>query len=145
MNLRKIDTINIAKYTEHNWEELRHEWEEYSKIDTLCLGACLLKYNTVMKEVVYQNISNNLTAPSLSLKGWYYLYHYDKPSKELERMQIIPKDELCEEKLMREKQLRDRMRVEKKEELIHLSDIISEELLKEVEYRQIGDPSQQIR
>ncbi|ESO91506.1 hypothetical protein LOTGIDRAFT_153948 [Lottia gigantea] len=31
-----------------------------------------------MKEVVFQNISNNLTAPSLSLKGWYYLYHYDK-------------------------------------------------------------------
>ncbi|ESO90766.1 hypothetical protein LOTGIDRAFT_163648 [Lottia gigantea] len=59
--------INIAKYTKDNWESLRHEWEPYAKRDTLCLGACLIKYNKVMKEVVFQNISNNLTAP-LSLK-----------------------------------------------------------------------------
>ncbi|ESP03495.1 hypothetical protein LOTGIDRAFT_171433 [Lottia gigantea] len=70
MNLRKITDINIAKYTEDNWESLRHEWEPYAKRDTLCLGACLIKYNKVMKEVVFQNISNNLTAPSLSLKEY---------------------------------------------------------------------------
>ncbi|ESP04578.1 hypothetical protein LOTGIDRAFT_170670 [Lottia gigantea] len=29
-------------------------------------------------------MSNNLTAPSLSLKGWYYLYHYDKEMVEEE-------------------------------------------------------------
>ncbi|ESP02769.1 hypothetical protein LOTGIDRAFT_156714 [Lottia gigantea] len=83
-NLRKIADVDIAKYTQDNWEELRHEWEPYAKRDTLCLGACLLKYNQVMKEVVNQNISNNLTAPSLSLKGWYYLYHYDKEMVEEE-------------------------------------------------------------
>ncbi|ESO92302.1 hypothetical protein LOTGIDRAFT_162604 [Lottia gigantea] len=69
LNLRKITDINIAKYIEDNWESLRHEWEPYAKRDTLCLGACLIKYNKVMKEVVFQNISNNLTAPSLSLKA----------------------------------------------------------------------------
>ncbi|ESO92306.1 hypothetical protein LOTGIDRAFT_162609 [Lottia gigantea] len=74
-NLRKIADVDIAKYTQDNWEELRHEWEPYAKRDTLCLGACLIKYNQVTKEVVNQNMSNNLTAPSLS--GWYYLYHYD--------------------------------------------------------------------
>ncbi|ESP02830.1 hypothetical protein LOTGIDRAFT_156779 [Lottia gigantea] len=84
MNLRKITDNNIAKYTEDNWESLRHEWEPYATRDTLCLGACLIKYNKVMKEVVLQNISNNLTAPSLSLKGWYYLYHYHKEMVEEE-------------------------------------------------------------
>ncbi|ESO85011.1 hypothetical protein LOTGIDRAFT_168273 [Lottia gigantea] len=90
-NLRKIADVDIAKYTRDNWEELRHEWEPYAKRDepyakrdTLCLGACLIKYNQVTKEVVNQNMSNNLTAPSLSLKGWYYLYHYDKEMVEEE-------------------------------------------------------------
>ncbi|ESO95270.1 hypothetical protein LOTGIDRAFT_175179 [Lottia gigantea] len=83
-NLRKIADVDIAKYTQDNWEELRHEWEPYAKRDTLCLGACLIKYNQVVKEVVSQNISDNLTAPSLSLKGWYYLYHYDKEMVEEE-------------------------------------------------------------
>ncbi|ESP00224.1 hypothetical protein LOTGIDRAFT_173385 [Lottia gigantea] len=83
-NLRKIVDVDIAKYTRDNWEELRHEWEPYAKRDTLCLGACLIKYNQVTKEVVNQNMSNNLTAPSLSLKGWYYLYHYDKEMVEEE-------------------------------------------------------------
>ncbi|ESO98469.1 hypothetical protein LOTGIDRAFT_174280 [Lottia gigantea] len=83
-NLRKIADVDIAKYTQDNWEELRHEWEPYAKRDTLCLGACLIKYNQVTKEVVNQNMSNNLTAPSLSLKGWYYLYHYDKEMVEEE-------------------------------------------------------------
>ncbi|ESO89867.1 hypothetical protein LOTGIDRAFT_164555 [Lottia gigantea] len=78
MNLRKITDINVAKYTKDNWESLRHEWEPYAKRDTLCLGSCLIKYNQVTKEVLNQNMSNNLTAPSLSFKGWYYLYHYDK-------------------------------------------------------------------
>ncbi|ESO94397.1 hypothetical protein LOTGIDRAFT_175451 [Lottia gigantea] len=78
-NLRKIADVDIAKYTQDNWEELRHD-----KRDTLCLGACLIKYNQVTKEVVNQNMSNNLTAPSLSLKGWYYLYHYDKEMVEEE-------------------------------------------------------------
>ncbi|ESO98595.1 hypothetical protein LOTGIDRAFT_174129 [Lottia gigantea] len=94
MNLRKITDINIAKYTEDNWESLRHEWEPYAKRDTLCLGACLIKYNQAMKEVVFQNISNNLTAPSLSLKGWYYLYHYDKEMVEeewYESTRMVPK------------------------------------------------------
>ncbi|ESO99256.1 hypothetical protein LOTGIDRAFT_173744 [Lottia gigantea] len=62
-NLRKIADVDIAKYTQDNWEELRHEWEPYAKRDTLCLGACLIKYNQVTKEVVNQNMSNNLTAP----------------------------------------------------------------------------------
>ncbi|ESO85529.1 hypothetical protein LOTGIDRAFT_155015 [Lottia gigantea] len=62
MNLRKIEDVDIAKYTKDNWEPLRHEWEPYAKRDTLCLGACLIKYNQAMKEVVFQNISNNLTA-----------------------------------------------------------------------------------
>ncbi|ESO99914.1 hypothetical protein LOTGIDRAFT_158072 [Lottia gigantea] len=83
-NLRKIADVDIAKYTQDNWEELRHEWEPYAKRDTLCLGACLIKYNQVTKEVVNQNMSNNLMAPSLSLKGWYYLYHYDKEMVEEE-------------------------------------------------------------
>ncbi|ESO99234.1 hypothetical protein LOTGIDRAFT_173776 [Lottia gigantea] len=94
MNLRKITDINIAKYTEDNWESLGHEWEPYAKRDTLCLGACLIKYNKVMKEVVFQNISNNLTAPSLSLKGWYYLYHYNKKMVEeewYETTRMVPK------------------------------------------------------
>ncbi|ESO96101.1 hypothetical protein LOTGIDRAFT_160086 [Lottia gigantea] len=94
MNLRKITDINIAKYTKDNWESLRHEWEPYTKRDTLCLGACLIKYNQAMKEVVFQNISNNLTAPSLSLKGWYYLYHYDKEMLEeewYESTRMVPK------------------------------------------------------
>ncbi|ESO91870.1 hypothetical protein LOTGIDRAFT_163231 [Lottia gigantea] len=84
MNLRKITDIDIAKYTKDNWESLRHEWEPYAKRDTLCLGSCLIKYNQVTKEVVNQNMSNNLTAPSLSFKGWYYLYHYDKEMVEEE-------------------------------------------------------------
>ncbi|ESO92966.1 hypothetical protein LOTGIDRAFT_161994 [Lottia gigantea] len=42
MNLRKITDINITKYTEDNWESVRHEWEPYAKRDTLCLGACLI-------------------------------------------------------------------------------------------------------
>ncbi|ESP00789.1 hypothetical protein LOTGIDRAFT_173057 [Lottia gigantea] len=83
-NLRKIADVDIAKYTQDNWEELRHEWEPYAKRDTLCLGACIEKYNQAMKDVVIQNMSNNLTAPSLSLKGWYYLYHYDKEMVEEE-------------------------------------------------------------
>ncbi|ESO99233.1 hypothetical protein LOTGIDRAFT_173775 [Lottia gigantea] len=83
-NLRKIADVDIAKYTQDNWEELRHEWEPYAKMDTLCLGACLIKYNQVMKEVVNQNMSNSLTAPSLSLRGWYYLSHYDKEMVEEE-------------------------------------------------------------
>ncbi|ESO82750.1 hypothetical protein LOTGIDRAFT_155768 [Lottia gigantea] len=94
MNLRKITDISIAKYTKDNWESLRHEWEPYSKRDTLCLGAFLIKYNQAMKEVVFQNISNNLTAPSLSLKGWYYLYHYDKEMVEeewYESTRMVPK------------------------------------------------------
>ncbi|ESO82149.1 hypothetical protein LOTGIDRAFT_170295 [Lottia gigantea] len=62
-------------------KSLRHEWEPYAKRDTLCLRACLIKYNKVMKEVVFQNIFNDLTAPSLSLKGWYYVYHYNKEIK----------------------------------------------------------------
>ncbi|ESO90931.1 hypothetical protein LOTGIDRAFT_175791 [Lottia gigantea] len=68
MNLRKIEDVNIAKYTKDNWESLRPEWEPYAKRDTLCLGACLIKYNQAMKKTVFQNVSNNLTAPSLSLK-----------------------------------------------------------------------------
>ncbi|ESO98149.1 hypothetical protein LOTGIDRAFT_174325 [Lottia gigantea] len=94
MNLRKITDINIAKYTKENWESLRHEREPHAKRDTLCLGACLIKYNQVMKEVVFQNSSNNLTAPSLSLKGWYYLYHYDKEMVEeewYESTRMVPK------------------------------------------------------
>ncbi|ESO84630.1 hypothetical protein LOTGIDRAFT_168488 [Lottia gigantea] len=94
MNLRKIEDVYIAKYTKDNWESLRHEWEPYAKRDTLCLGACLIKYNQAMKEVVFQNISNNLTAPSLSLKGWYYLYHYDKEMVEeewYETTRMVPK------------------------------------------------------
>ncbi|ESP01329.1 hypothetical protein LOTGIDRAFT_157508 [Lottia gigantea] len=93
MNLRKIADINIAKYTKDNWEPLRHEWEPYAKRDTVCLGACLIKYNQAMKEVVFQNISNNLTAP-LSLKGWYCLYHYDKEMVEeewYESTRMVPK------------------------------------------------------
>ncbi|ESO92184.1 hypothetical protein LOTGIDRAFT_162840 [Lottia gigantea] len=89
MNLGKIEDVNIAKYTKDNWESLRHEWEPYAKRDTLCLGACLIKYNQAMKEVAFQNISNNLTAPSLSLKGWYYLYHYDKEMVEEEWYEIL--------------------------------------------------------
>ncbi|ESO97230.1 hypothetical protein LOTGIDRAFT_174513 [Lottia gigantea] len=93
-NLRKIADVDIAKYTQDNWEELRDEWEPYAKRHTLCPGACLIKYNQVMKEVVNQNISNNLTAPSLSLKGWYYLYHYDKEMVEeewYETTRMVPK------------------------------------------------------
>ncbi|ESO99368.1 hypothetical protein LOTGIDRAFT_158455 [Lottia gigantea] len=48
-NLRKIADVDIAKYTRDNWEELRHEWEPYAKRDTLCLGACLIKYNQFCK------------------------------------------------------------------------------------------------
>ncbi|ESP03441.1 hypothetical protein LOTGIDRAFT_171381 [Lottia gigantea] len=44
-------------------------------MDTLCLGACLVKYNKVMKEAANQNISNNLTAPSLSFKDLLQLLH----------------------------------------------------------------------
>ncbi|ESP02035.1 hypothetical protein LOTGIDRAFT_157165 [Lottia gigantea] len=80
MNLRKIEDVNIAKYIKDNWESLRHEWEPYAKRDTLCLGACLIKYNQAMKKTVFQNVSNNLTAPSLSLK--------DKVLKEEEFRQI---------------------------------------------------------
>ncbi|ESO87225.1 hypothetical protein LOTGIDRAFT_154728 [Lottia gigantea] len=93
--LQKITDINIAKYTEDNWESLRHEWEHYAKRDTLCLGACLIKYNKVMKEVVFQNISNNLTDPSLSLKGWYYLYHYSKEMVE-EEWSETPSDNIID-------------------------------------------------
>ncbi|ESO91888.1 hypothetical protein LOTGIDRAFT_163250 [Lottia gigantea] len=78
MNLRKITDIDIAKYTKDNWESLGHEWEPYAKRDTLCLASCLIKHKQVTKEVVNQNMSNNLTVPSLSFKGWYYLYNYDK-------------------------------------------------------------------
>ncbi|ESP04702.1 hypothetical protein LOTGIDRAFT_170538 [Lottia gigantea] len=94
MNLRKITDIGISKYTKDNWESLRHEWEPYAKRDTLCLGSCLIKYNQVTKEVVNQNMSNNLTAPSLSFKGWYYLYHYDKEMVEeewYETTRMVPK------------------------------------------------------
>ncbi|ESO91146.1 hypothetical protein LOTGIDRAFT_153576 [Lottia gigantea] len=94
MNLRKITDINIANYTEDNWESLRQEWEPYAKRDTLCLGACLIKYNQVTKEVVNQNMSNNLTTPALSFKGWYYLYHYDKEMVEeewYETTRMVPK------------------------------------------------------
>ncbi|ESO90495.1 hypothetical protein LOTGIDRAFT_164078 [Lottia gigantea] len=86
--------VDIVKYTKDNWESLRHEWEPYAKRDTLCLGACLIKYNQAMKETVFQNVSNNLTAPSLSLKGWYYLYHYDKEMVEeewYETTRMVPK------------------------------------------------------
>ncbi|ESO85895.1 hypothetical protein LOTGIDRAFT_167649 [Lottia gigantea] len=34
-NLRKIADVDIAKYTQDNWEELRYEWEPYAKRDTL--------------------------------------------------------------------------------------------------------------
>ncbi|ESO85713.1 hypothetical protein LOTGIDRAFT_155206 [Lottia gigantea] len=94
MNSRKITDIDIAKYTKDNWESVRHEWEPYAKRDTLCLGSCLIKYNQVTKEVVNQNMSNNLTAPSLSFKGWYYLYHYDKEMVEeewYETTRMVPK------------------------------------------------------
>ncbi|ESO90352.1 hypothetical protein LOTGIDRAFT_164273 [Lottia gigantea] len=94
MNLRKIEDVNIAKYTKDNWESLRPEWEPYAKRDTLCLGACLIKYNQAMKKTVFQNVSNNLTSPSLSLKGWYYLYHYDKEMVEeewYESTRMVPK------------------------------------------------------
>ncbi|ESP03695.1 hypothetical protein LOTGIDRAFT_176371 [Lottia gigantea] len=94
MNLRKIEDVNIAKYTKDNWESLGPEWEPYAKRDTLCLGACLIKYNQAMKKTVFQNVSNNLTAPSLSLKGWYYLYHYDKEMVEeewYESTRMVPK------------------------------------------------------
>ncbi|ESO88560.1 hypothetical protein LOTGIDRAFT_165343 [Lottia gigantea] len=94
MNLRKITDINIAKFTKETWESLRPEWETYAKRDTLCLGACLIKYNQAMKITVFQNVSNNLTAPSLSLKGWYYLYHYNKEMVEkpyYERTILVPK------------------------------------------------------
>ncbi|ESP04094.1 hypothetical protein LOTGIDRAFT_171066 [Lottia gigantea] len=30
MNLRKIEDVNIAKYTKDNWESLRPEWEPYA-------------------------------------------------------------------------------------------------------------------
>ncbi|ESO85558.1 hypothetical protein LOTGIDRAFT_155044 [Lottia gigantea] len=82
------------KEIKDNWESLRHEWEPYAKRDTLCLGACLKKYNQAMKKTVFQNVSNNLTAPSLSLKGWYYLYHYDKEMVEeewYETTRMVPK------------------------------------------------------
>ncbi|ESO90506.1 hypothetical protein LOTGIDRAFT_164091 [Lottia gigantea] len=39
-------------------------------------------------------MSNNLTAPSLSCKGWYYLYHYDKEMVEekwYETTRMVPK------------------------------------------------------
>ncbi|ESO90900.1 hypothetical protein LOTGIDRAFT_163788 [Lottia gigantea] len=91
MNLRKIEDVNIAKYTKDNWESLRHEWEPYAKRDTLYLRACLIKYNQAMKKTVFQNVSNNLTAPSLSLKGWYY---YDKEMVEeewYESTRMVPK------------------------------------------------------
>ncbi|ESO99910.1 hypothetical protein LOTGIDRAFT_158068 [Lottia gigantea] len=94
MNLRKIEDVNIAKYAKDNWESLRPEWEPYAKRDTLCLGACLIKYNQAMKKTVFQNVSNNLMAPSLSLKGWYYLYHYDKEMVEeewYESTRMVPK------------------------------------------------------
>ncbi|ESO90928.1 hypothetical protein LOTGIDRAFT_175788 [Lottia gigantea] len=84
MNLRKIPDLNVAKYTENNWESLRHEWEPYAKRDALSLGACLMKYNQVTKEVVNQSMSNNLKAPALSFKGWYYSYDYDKEMVEEE-------------------------------------------------------------
>ncbi|ESO84615.1 hypothetical protein LOTGIDRAFT_176106 [Lottia gigantea] len=74
INLRKITDINIAKFTKETWESLRPEWETYAKRDTLCLGACLIKYNQAMKKTVFQNVSNNLTAPSLSLKDTDSLY-----------------------------------------------------------------------
>ncbi|ESO85510.1 hypothetical protein LOTGIDRAFT_154997 [Lottia gigantea] len=40
------------------------------------------------------NVSNNLKATSLSLKGWYYLYHYDKEMVEeewYETTRMVPK------------------------------------------------------
>ncbi|ESO97179.1 hypothetical protein LOTGIDRAFT_174564 [Lottia gigantea] len=89
MNLRKIMNVDIVKYTKDNWESLKHEWEPYAKRDTLCLGL-----SEAMKETVFQNVSNNLTAPSLSLKGWYYLYHYDKEMVEeewYETTRMVPK------------------------------------------------------
>ncbi|ESO85623.1 hypothetical protein LOTGIDRAFT_155113 [Lottia gigantea] len=94
MNLKKVEDVDIAKYTKDNWEPLRHEWEPYAKRETLCLGACLIKYNQAMKEVVFQNISNILTALSLYFKGWYYLYHYDKEMVEeewYESTRMVPK------------------------------------------------------
>ncbi|ESO93412.1 hypothetical protein LOTGIDRAFT_161983 [Lottia gigantea] len=94
MNLRKIADINIAKFTKETWESLRPEWETYAKRDTLCLGACLIKYNQAMKKTVFQNVSHNLTSPSLSLKGWYYLYHYNKEIVEeewYETTRMVPK------------------------------------------------------
>ncbi|ESO91845.1 hypothetical protein LOTGIDRAFT_163204 [Lottia gigantea] len=35
MNLRKIEDVNIAKYTKDNWESLRPEWEPYAKLKEL--------------------------------------------------------------------------------------------------------------
>ncbi|ESO92898.1 hypothetical protein LOTGIDRAFT_162377 [Lottia gigantea] len=92
VNLRKIEDVDIVKYTEDNWESLRHEWEPYAKRDSLCLGSCLIKYNQVTKEVV--KYVQNLTAPALSFKGWYYLYHYDKEMIEeewYETTRMVPK------------------------------------------------------
>ena len=77
MNLRKVD-LDIASINESNWESRREEWEPYAKRDTICLGVCLIKYNQVMTTMIEQSVINNLTAPALTLKGWYHLYKGEK-------------------------------------------------------------------
>ena len=72
-NLQKID-LDIASYTQDNWKEKQDEWEPYSRRDAVCLAACLIKYNKVMKDFAEQSVLNNLTAPALSMKSWYHLY-----------------------------------------------------------------------
>ena len=68
-NLRKTgcDHNSIKKDT---YLEKQSEWEPYLRKDISALACCVIKYNNVMKDLVDENMVDNLTAPSLTFKGW---------------------------------------------------------------------------
>ena len=60
----------IGEITHDNYKEKEHEWKPYLINDVLSLAFCIYKNNHVMKELVGEDITTNLTSSALTFNGW---------------------------------------------------------------------------
>src|SRR5438093_7044510 len=69
-NIRKTGLDHNA-VNKSNYLAMRPKWKPYLKLDVVSLAAIVIKYSTIMTDLVDQNMTSNISAPSLTFKGWY--------------------------------------------------------------------------
>ena len=69
LNLRKTE-LEHTGITKDNYREKQLEWEPYLRRDISALTCCVIKYNNTMRNLVGENMTQNLTSSTLTFNGW---------------------------------------------------------------------------